>query len=163
MKLVFALIFIQLLIVSWIDFKQKKIFNYWSVINLILSIGLHIFMTELYPLNWEILIFPIGWLVVGFLLFMLKIMGAGDSKYLASLFLVIPLEYHMVFFGKLVSSTIVVGMILILAKVLKDVKKIKSYAVTAYWGGIREMIKSRFSYAPVILLAWILLGVSIWS
>jgi prepilin peptidase CpaA len=114
---------------------------------------------DLYPLSWETLLFPIGFVVVGFFLFLLKIMGAGDSKYLASLFLITPGEFHAIFFEKIVGATIVVGAILLLFRGTQDFQRIKSYALSIYWKGIKETIKSNFSYAPVVLLAWILFGI----
>jgi hypothetical protein len=53
-------------------------------------------------------------------------------------------------------------MILITIKMLRDVSRSKAYISTAYWGGLKEMIKSNFSYAPVILLAWLWFGASLW-
>lgn len=163
MKFVLISVFVELLVVAWIDFKEKKISNFWILLNIGMSIGFHLFLKTDFPLSGEILLFPLGWLVIGFFLFRLKIMGAGDSKFLASLFLLVPYQYHVPFFGKLVFATILVGSFLLLMNVAKNLSKISVYAKTGYWAGIKEMIKSRFSYAPVILLAWIYLGSSIWK
>lgn len=162
MKILVAIVLIELLIVSTVDLKKKKISNYWFLINVILAVIFHFAMKDTFPFSAEIFIFPVGWILGGFLLFLLNVMGAGDSKYLASLFLMVPVEYHMVLFGKLVSSTIIVGIILLTMKIIKDFKVIKAYTLASYWAGVREAIKSRFSYAPVILLAWILFGVDVW-
>ncbi len=89
-------------------------------------------------------------------------MGAGDSKFLASLFLIIPPEFHLPFFEKLVVSTILVGTILFSYKVYKNSFELKAYFISRYWEGIRKTLKSRFSYAPVIFLAWVILGFKIW-
>lgn len=161
--IVFSLVLIELLVVGWIDYKTEKISNKWILVNLGAAVVLHIFGRNYYPLTWEVLIFPVGFIVVGFLLFLVNVMGAGDSKYLASLFLIIPLEYQLLFFEKLVLSTVVTGSVLLSIRVMKEREKLKAYFMTRYWGGIKETIKSRFSYAPVVTVAWILLGFNLWN
>jgi prepilin peptidase CpaA len=161
-KWLYFAILIELAIVSWIDIKTKKISNLWAVVNLSLALGLYVFYPDFFPLEWELLVFPVGFTVVGFFLFLLKVMGAGDSKYLASLFLVIPLEYQTVMFEKIIYSTFVVGFIMLVMKIIKDFKIIKVYAFSQYWKGMRESVRSKFSYAPVIFLAWLLLGAREW-
>jgi prepilin peptidase CpaA len=163
LSIIFALILCELLIVGWIDFKTEKISNRWILVNFIGSIFLHTFVQNLYPLSWEVLIFPLGLIAIGFFLFLINVMGAGDSKYLASLFLIIPLEYQMLFFEKLVVSTIITGSILLLFKVFTQREKIRAYVLSRYWIGIKDAIKSRFSYAPVVTVAWILLGLKLWK
>jgi prepilin peptidase CpaA len=161
--LIFLLIFVELVIVSWIDFKTKKIWNKWSFVNLGLAVVFFATFTSLYPLSWEVLIFPLGFIAVGFLLYLLNIMGAGDSKFLASLFLVVPLELHIVFLEKLILSTLVTGSTLLVSRIWREWSTIKSYLISHHWKGIIHVVRSRFSYAPVILVAWILLGVSQWN
>jgi prepilin peptidase CpaA len=160
---IFLLILIELAVVGWIDFKTAKISNRWLLVNAVASIVLHATITSFYPLSWEVLLFPGGLLLIGFFLYHFHIMGAGDSKYLASLFLIIPLEFHLFFFSKLVLSTILVGSTLIIIKILRNGAKLKAYFVSHYWEGIKQILKSRFSYAPVILLAWLLLGFNLWD
>lgn len=159
---IYGLILIELLIVSWIDIKIKKISNIWFLINLVLAVAFHFIYPESNQIEWSSLIFPIGWIVVGFILFVLKIMGAGDSKFLASLFLMIPVKEHAALFEKVLYSTLVVGLVMLIFKFAKDFNKIKAYALTTHWQGLKESIRSNFSFAPVVLLAWILLGVEQW-
>ena len=90
-------------------------------------------------------------------------MGAGDSKFLASLFLLVPLEQHAGMFEKVLYSTLVVGFFMLSFKIAKDFKNIKAYALSMYWQGFKDSIRSNFSFAPVVLLAWILLGVEQWK
>lgn len=163
LSLVFAFVLAELLIVGWIDFKTQKISNKWILVNLVSALVLYIAARDLYPLSWETLIFPVGFILVGFLLFLLNVMGAGDSKFLASLFLLIPLEYQLLFFEKLVVSTIITGSILLTFKVISERERLKAYLLSRYWPGIRDTIKSRFSYAPVVTVAWILLGFNLWK
>lgn len=162
LALVYGVILVELLIVGWIDIKQKIISNYWILANLTLSIVFHVTLNELYPVTWEILIFPMGFIIIGFFLFLMGVMGAGDSKFIASLFLLIPLEYHMMFFEKLILSTMVTGFILLAWKIAHNRVILKTYVFSQYWAGIKETIRSKFSYAPVLVIAWILLGLKIW-
>ena len=161
--LLFVLVLIELLIVGWIDLKTEKISNKWVLFNIFLSLIFHLSLKHLYPFSPEILIFPSGFIVIGFILYLMNIMGAGDSKFLASLFLIIPLNYHWLFFEKLVMSTIVTGACLLVFRVIKNRSTLKAFYVSHYWAGIKEKLRSRFSYAPVIGLAWILLGITIWK
>jgi prepilin peptidase CpaA len=160
--ILFTLVLIQLLAVSWIDIKIKKISNRWFLFNTLLALVCYLFLKDDYVLKWSVLIFPLSIIVIGFLLFLVEIMGAGDSKYLASLFLITPPSLHMLLLEKIIYSTATVGFIFLGVKFLRDFQKIKAYAFITYWKGLKEIIRSRFSYAPVILLAWILLGMQQW-
>jgi prepilin peptidase CpaA len=159
---IYFLILVELFAVSWIDLKIKKISNLWFFLNLSLGIGLHFLQPELYVWEWATLLFPLGFIVGGFALFILGIMGAGDSKFLASLFLVIPLEHHALMFERLIYTTVLVGCVLLTVKIGRDFKIIKAYALSAYWSGLKASIKSSFSFAPVVFIAWILVGVELW-
>jgi prepilin peptidase CpaA len=160
--IIFSLILFELLVVAWIDFKTKKIWNKWIYGNLIAAMTFHLFFRSLYPLHWETLLYPVGFILIGFLLFLVNVMGAGDSKFLASLFLIIPLEFHHLFFSKLVLSTIVTGSLLLIYRIVKNGPELKAYLATGHWEGIKLTIRSRFSYAPVILLAWVMTGLDLW-
>lgn len=159
---IFFLILIQLIAVSWIDIKTRKISNLWVLLNGLIGLGFHIILKDTYPIGWATLYFPLGWLAGGFILFLLGIMGAGDSKYLASLFLLVPVNLQDDLFEKLILSTCVVGFVMLTFKILRDFKTIKAYALSSYWVGLKKRIKSHFSYAPVILFAWVMLGVEQW-
>jgi prepilin peptidase CpaA len=163
MKLVvFLLILLQLIVVSWLDLKHGKIRNYWLLLNLILVPVFYLLMPQLYNLNWSALIFPGLMLMAGFLLYTLNIMGAGDSKYLAALFLLIPVELHWAFMEKLIVSTLAVALLLLSFKLFSRFSEIKAYLVSHHWEGIVRIVRSRFSFAPVILLAWIIFGIEKW-
>jgi Flp pilus assembly protein protease CpaA len=157
----FVLMTVELILVAYLDLKIKKISNLWSVLNLVIAV-------ILWPLGvlgaWdiEVLIFPVAFVVIGFFLFQWKIMGAGDSKFLATLFLCLPLSYHLIYFERLLTATMMVGFILLMTRIFHDPQRFKSYFLSRHWSGIRDMIRSRFSYAPVMLLAWLLLGAALW-
>ena len=162
-KVVLIVVMIELLLVGWIDFKTKKISNYWVILNVILSIALYMVASDVYQLSWNILIFPLGFIVAGFVLFLLNIMGAGDSKFLASLFLLTPSEYQIILFEKILVSTIVSGALLLSLGFVRNRKVLIAFMINRHWRGIRDIIKSRFSYAPVISVAWLLLGRELWK
>ncbi|MES2528559.1 MAG: prepilin peptidase [Bdellovibrionota bacterium] len=157
----YSLLLAELFVVSFIDIRTKKISNLWSLAHIGIFAGLQIYAGELPELTH--FIFPLGMIVVGFILFLFHIMGAGDSKYLASIFLLIPTPLHMPFMEKLLTVTIFVGTILIVMKFVKSAAKIKAYLVTFYFKALKAEIHSRFSYAPVILVAWILFGATLWQ
>lgn len=160
---IFSLLTLQLLVVSWLDIKHHKISNRWVLLNLVLSPILYFTLPESYTFHWEVLLFPVGFIVVGFLFFLMGIMGAGDSKYLAALFLLLPVELHMLFFEGLLTATMIVGSIMLSFTVYKKHRELRAFLLAQYWQGFKDIIKSRFSYAPVICLAWIYLGVRLWS
>lgn len=160
---VYVLVLAELFLVAWIDIRKARISNYWFVINLLLALGFYIVPGQEYLWSWDVLLFPVGFIVVGFLLFLVNIMGAGDSKYLASLFLLVPLKYHYDLFERILLTTILLGLISLIMNLIKEKKKVQAFAVNRYWKGAFEAMKSRFSYAPVILIAWVSLGIFLWS
>ncbi len=159
-KIIFLIILIQLVVVAWIDVKTKLISNYWFVFNLLLF--LCIWITSDLLVSWQNFYFPIGVIGFGFVFYLLKIMGAGDSKYLASLFLLIPYSFHWLFFEVIIQVTMLMGSVFLTLKLLRDFQEFKAYFLTRYWSALRSKIKSEFSFAPVILFSWILLGWKIW-
>ncbi len=157
----FSVLLAELIVVSIIDIRTKKISNLWSLFHIALFIGLQVFTREMPEITH--FIFPLGMIVIGFILFLFHIMGAGDSKYLASIFLLIPTPLHMPYMEKLLTVTIFVGTILLTMKFVKSAAKIKAYLMTFYFKGLKAEINSRFSYAPVILVSWILFGIALWQ
>lgn len=156
----FYLIACQLIIVSIIDLKIKKISNYWTLVNILVAVSFYLLGDVSF--EWKVLIFPLGSIIIGFVLFLLRIMGAGDSKYLASLFLVLPWTYQQKYLENVLLSTILVGGILLITKVALRFSRIKGYALSFHIKGVLQEIRSHFSYAPVLLLAWLLLGKELW-
>lgn len=161
-KMIYIFILVELVVVGIIDIRSKKISNIWSIFHIALAVVFYFSFDYLFPFSWEIFIFPGIFLLGGFFLFLIEIMGAGDSKYLATFFLLIPIEYQLLFFEKLILSTIIIGLLFFCIKVFRTRKIISAYLINGYWMGIKNIIKSRFSFAPVIFLAWIFLGLEVW-
>lgn len=150
----------ELILVSYLDLKTKKISNYWVLVNF--CIAVISYLLGIYQFEWSIFLYPLTVFIVGFALFLVQVMGAGDSKYLASLFLLLPYHYHQSYLENVLLSTILVGAILIITKLISRFSQIKGYALSFHFKGVLKEIRSHFSYAPVLLLAWLLLGRSIW-
>ncbi len=157
----YLLLGLELIVISAIDLRHKKISNLWSILNVTIAI-IAWFTEHLGPWNFQVLLFPVGFIIIGFFLFNWRIMGAGDSKLLASLFLCLPLSYHLIYFEQLLYSTMAVGFILLLLRIFRSWREFRSLLMSQHWQGLLTMIKSHFSYAPVMLLAWVLMGVKIW-
>lgn len=159
---VFILLFAELVVITQIDIRKAKISNRWVLLNLGLTPLAYFLFPSTYQWDWLVLLFPLGFIVFGFILFLMGIMGAGDSKYLASLFLLIPREGQWALAEMLLYVTMLVGFILLLRTVLKKRTEVKAYLVSHHWKGLLSLIGSRFSYAPVILIAFSLTGVLRW-
>lgn len=155
---IYAALLIELLIVAAIDLRTAKISNRWALLNFGMTPLLFFLFPSTYQWDWSLLILPVGFIVGGFILFLMGIMGAGDSKFLASLFLLIPFGEQWPLAEMLLYSTVVVGALLLLRTLLTKRTEVRAYLLSQHWRGLLALIKSRFSYAPVILLAFILTG-----
>ena len=155
---VYIFLMIQLSVVSWLDIKYKKIANYWSLINIVTFVVVLFVFPDNYSFDWPTFQIPLGWIVVGIILFALKIMGAGDSKFLFSMFLLIPEEYHMVELLCLLYVTCFVGGGLLLYNSLRNFDKLLLGWKVRDVRMIKSVYGHRFSFAPVIAVSWIWFG-----
>lgn len=149
-KIVFVFICIELCLVSYQDIKKKKISNFYTLINILIAIFLYGFDESYQLRNFSFLIYPLGFFVFGFVLFYFGIMGGGDSKLMTSLCLILPQTFHKFFFENIVILTLLTSLILIMLRFLKSNHS------------IIKMRKTYYSFAPVILFAWVLTGKKIW-
>ncbi len=155
---VFIFISIQLLVVAYVDFKTTKISNVWLLINFIFFCVLSLIFPEVYAWSLQTLLFPLAFVFVGFILFVLNIMGGGDSKYLSSLYLLIPTAHQEVALVYLLYTTVIVGSSLLLFSALKNFDSIIVLIRTGDIFGIRKIFGKKFTYAPVIFIAWMWFG-----
>lgn len=154
----YLMVALQLILVAYLDFRRKKISNFWPLLNLVVYL-LHLYYyAENYPLKLEHFVFPLGFIVFGFGFFLLNIMGPGDSKYLASLFLLINVNFQIFFFLQLVYWTIVAGLFLLLFNSIKNFDKIKKAFSQADFAPIKGVFGTKFTYAPIIFCAWVSFG-----
>lgn len=149
---------IELIFVSYGDLKYRKISNLWSIVNLAFSLLLFVSYPKLYPFNLSTFQYTFVFIMVGFILFQLKIMGGGDSKYLATFFLLIPYKSQDEVFSYLLISTIFIGVMFFVNNVLKNYDKIMQSIVDKNLEGVKSCFGSKFPFAPVILVSWILVG-----
>ena len=155
---IFLFIFIQLLFVAVYDVRHRKISNQWSLLNVGLFFGLLFIAPDMYALSLQTFMYSLIFLGLGLLTFALKIMGAGDSKYLFSLFLIAPAMWHEQMFSLLLISTYIIGGFSILTSVSQNFEKMLAYARSGYARGIKECLGNKFPYAPVIFMTWGWLG-----
>ena len=156
---IYLFLFIELIVVTIGDIKFRKIRNLWVIFNLIIAVSLFISFPSMYVLSIESFQFSIAFFVVGFLLFLLKIMGGGDSKFLASFFLLVPLKKQEMFFYYILMFTIIIGVFFLLKNIVQNWKRIISALKNSYLQEVKNCFGTKFAYAPVILLAWVYLGV----
>ena len=155
---VYIFVAVQLLFVAYVDFKTRKISNMWMLVNFLFFCLLSIVFPTLYPWSIQVFIFPLAFLFVGFALFILNIMGGGDSKYLASLYLLIPLAFQEMTFAYLLYATVLVGSTLLLLNLLKNLDIIVIHIRMGDIAGIKKIFGKKFTYAPVIFIAWMWFG-----
>lgn len=157
---IYTFIFLQLFFVTIGDVKYKKIPNLWSLLNIAIAVILFVLFPDLYIFGLKTFQFSIGFIIVGFMLFQLKIMGGGDSKFLASLFLIIPTANHDNFFYFLLISTIIVGVIAFLRNMVEQRGQLIQSIKLRDIEGVRTVFGSKFAFAIVIMITWFLIGLN---
>lgn len=155
---VYIFISIQLLFVAYIDFKTTKISNMWMLINFLFFCLLSAIFPTLYIWSVQTFIFPLAFLFVGFALYIMNIMGGGDSKYLSSLYILVPLNLQETVFIYLLYATVLVGSTLLLLNILKNLDIIIIHFKMKDIAGIKKIFGKKFTYAPVIFIAWMWFG-----
>ncbi len=153
-NLTYFSILVCLVAVAWIDFRTKKISNHWTLFNLISFVGLVAF-SPLHHLNLHTFIYPVLILLTGFVLFTLNVMGGGDAKYISTLFLLIPQQWHAAFLERLVISTCLIACMLIIVNISRNYSKVIKEVQLRNLKGLSSCFGTRFSYAPVVLFAWL--------
>lgn len=160
---VYFFLLFQLCIVAYVDFKTKKISNKWSLVNILIFIICLFLYDHFYQVSFVSLFYPFTFLLVGFILFVLNIMGAGDVKYLFSFYLLVPLQSQETAFLCLAYATLMTGIILLFLNIIQKFDKLKLAIGLKDIKIIKSIFGTRFSYAPVILLSWIWFGWLIWN
>ncbi len=155
---IYIFILIELLAVSILDLKFRKIRNIWVILNLFISSILFMIMPDLYLLELNSFQYSIVFILVGFILYLLKIMGGGDSKFLATIFLLIPASLQDRVFLWLLIITIIIGSLVFLNNIFQNfsgiIESFKHHNVQA----VKNYFGKKFPYAPVILITWIWIG-----
>jgi prepilin peptidase CpaA len=149
---------IELSVVSYLDLKYRKIANLWSIFNLILYFLCLVVYPNLFSFSFQTFFYPLVFLGVGFFLFVLKIMGGGDSKFLFTFFLLVPEPYHEQFFLKLIYSTIAIGLYLLIYNTSRNFDKLRNATVRMDFKAFKSVYGTKFAYAPIIAISWIVFG-----
>ncbi|MDD0854558.1 prepilin peptidase [Halobacteriovorax sp. GB3] len=155
---IYLFFLIELVVVSYIDFKKGKISNNWSYLHLAFAVLFLFIFPSSYELGLELIKFPLLFFFGGFVMFALGIMGGGDAKYLATLFLCVPISLHDQAFEYLLYATVLVGGTLFVINLLKNFQSFILFLRMKDRNFIKGVFGKRFSYAPVILLGWLILG-----
>ncbi|MBT4790632.1 MAG: hypothetical protein HON90_03595 [Halobacteriovoraceae bacterium] len=155
---IYLFILVELCFVAYIDIKHRKIKNIWSIVNFLVAVLLFTTRSEIYPFQLDSFLFTFACVAAGFLLFLLKIMGGGDSKYLASFFLLIPLSLQDEVFYYLLIITIIIGLFMLLKNSISNYEKIIQSFKEKDIQGVKSCFGTKFAYAPVILVTWIWIG-----
>lgn len=155
---IFFFILLELVVVSYADVMYKKIKNIWSVLNIMMYLAFLLILPGEYFFSFSHWFYPLVFLFVGFFLFAVKIMGGGDAKFLATLFLLIPHFFHDKFLLLLLYSTVFVGLTMFLYNCYSGWATIKTAWAHRDVKLVKGVFGTRFTYAPVILIAWIWLG-----
>jgi prepilin peptidase CpaA len=156
---VFLFILVELVFVSYIDLKFKKIANYWSVLNLVIFFALTYILPDHYQISMQTFVYSMAFIGVGFLLFSLKIMGGGDSKFLASYYLLIPVSLQENALIVLLIVTVGVGVSFLFYNTIKNLKLIERVLQHRELNHLKMIYGKKIPYAPVILISWLWFGI----
>ncbi|EQC47022.1 peptidase, A24 type IV prepilin peptidase family protein [Bacteriovorax sp. BSW11_IV] len=154
----FIFMIIELLIVSYVDLKVRKVANIWSVFH-ILIFGL---ITSYNAMNgifdWKALVIPVCFVTVGFILFVFNVAGAGDVKFISSFLLILSERQQIEFLYYLTWITVIVGGTLAIKNIILNREKILVYLGIKEKKIIAGVFGKKFPYTPLVLLAWIVFG-----
>jgi prepilin peptidase CpaA len=154
----YLFLMIQLIFVTYGDIKFKKIPNYWSLINLITFVVLAFLFPDIYELKLQTFFYSIVFISVGYALYILKIMGGGDTKFLATSYLVIPAKFQDQTFYLLAIVTTIIGAILFIHNTYRNWKVISDAIMIKDIKTFKNIYGRKFPFAPVILCSWIIYG-----
>lgn len=155
---IYLFVLVELIAVSYGDIKTNKIPNFWSILNLIAFIVLLWIAPGYYFFEPQTFLFSAVFLAVGFVLFLVNIMGAGDTKFLFTFFLLIPVTVHETTFYHLLMSTVLIGGFVFLQNILKHFRTLLDAFKNHDLQAVKNCFGTKFSFAPVILVAWLWLG-----
>ena len=82
----YSYLLFELAAVTFGDVKYRKISNAWALFNIVAFIALTFIYPAQYFYSLSTFSYPLATIILGFLFFWLKIMGGGDSKFLATFF-----------------------------------------------------------------------------
>ena len=146
---------IVLIFVSYLDLKYRKISNLWPILNIVSFLLLAVFFPKLEFFSYRSFFLPMIIIFIGVVLFKYKIMGGGDSKFLASMILLVHHEVQLSFIYILAWTTAGFATFRILYLLFKNREINRSNFIVLI---PRTLSGKKFPYAPIILLSWIIFG-----
>jgi prepilin peptidase CpaA len=155
---IYYFLLVQTFSVALLDIRDRKISNHWMIANMVIFIACVFIYPEVYSINYMTVLHSFSFIFAGFLLYSLKIMGAGDSKYLFSLFLLMPPTWLESAFVNLLLCTLTIGSFSLLTTIVKNFDEIMVCAKLGSAQGVKKCLGSKFPYAPVIFISWVWLG-----
>ena len=161
--IIYSYLLVEILVVSYFDIKNKTISNLWSLIHLVLYGLLFVFVPQDYFFGWNSFIHPVSFFVVGYILYLWDIMGAGDVKYITTLILLIPGKLHYFYIEKIIEVTILFSLLILILNFLNNSKGIIIKIKERRFKEIFSFFGNKFSFAPVLLLTWFVFGWKIWN
>ena len=97
--------------------------------------------------------------MVGFVFFLMKIMGGGDSKYLATFYLLVPIELQDEAFLALLFTTIIMAATMFVANIILGRAVILEAWHKRDVSLVKTIFGKKFAYAPLILVSWLWFGI----
>ena len=156
---IFIFLLLELLAISWLDLKNRKISNLWPLANILIFILFAAFYPGLYSLEWELFRIPLLFFGLGYGLYLFGIMGAGDVKYLTTYFLLIPPIFHQTAFFCLLYTTMIVGFVLLVLRGAKNFDKIILVALLREGKFFKGIWGEKVAYSPIVLVSYVWLGI----
>lgn len=153
----------QLIIVSYMDIKIKKVSNYWILFNGLLFVFCLFLFPNQYHFIFQTFILPIILLVFGFIFFKFGIMGAGDSKYLSSFYLLIPLSLQKEASIYCAYSIIAAGCLALIINTIKNTNNIIKAIKQSNISEIQGIYGNKIPFIPIVFLSWIWFGIDFWE
>ena len=151
----------ELLVVSWIDLKTRKISNRWPLLNVLIFVLLAVILPESYPPGWELFRIPLLFFGAGYGLYLFGIMGAGDVKYMTSYLLLIPPIFRETAFSCLLYVTMGLGLVLLVVRGAKNFDKMVLSALFREGSFLKGIWGEKVAYSPVVLVSHLWLGTKI--
>lgn len=160
----FLFLLFELIIITYLDFRYRKIPNHYIILNIILYFFFISIFKEHYSIVFSHYIYSIIFFILGFIFFLhpLKIMAGGDSKLLASIFLLLPTDFQDLFLLNLLWVTILVTSICIILNLYENLNNIIEHVRRKNYSQIYEFGK-KIPFTPIILLSWGWLGIEIYG
>ncbi len=159
-KQLFYFLVIELIAVAILDFKYRKISNIWVVLNLFIFFILYFLFKGIFAFQVGQLYYPFIFFIVGFAFYTLKIMGGGDSKFLVSIYLLLPVAFHEDFLFSLLYVTTLVGSAQFLYNTFIGRRLIFEFFRHREVSYLKQCYGKKFPFAPIILLSWIIFGMN---